>query len=389
MATKRPSLLLCGYTYCLAVNRMKAEALSEYFDVTVATLSLDHLVALGKSMASFEETERNPDFDMVRFDPFPVSESGYQSAWTGFGKWMKSRYFDVVLVEGEAWAVYLWQIWWHTARAGRCGTFAEFSWENIERTGIKGWILDKIYRLGAKKKTRVIAGNIAAGEIWKRKGLPESHLRIGPQLGVDENFHPVDSEQKQEIRNLIGLPFASFIIGFIGRFVPEKGVQDLIEAVKLVRESSGMPVTVALLGNGPEKARYESLGLPFVQFLQPCKHREVAGRIQAMDLMVLPSRSKLTGKIWEEQFGHVIIEATSCGVPVLGSDSGAIPEVLSDPDLVFPQGDVPALAALIGRAVTNPEWLSHKADKLRNHALENYTHQAVARFYADFLLKPL
>ena len=42
---------------------------------------------------------------------------------------------------------------------------------------------------------------------------------------------------------------------------------------------------------------------------------------------------------WKEQFGHVIIEAMACKVPVIGSDSGEIPHVIGDAGLIFPEGN--------------------------------------------------
>jgi len=60
----------------------------------------------------------------------------------------------------------------------------------------------------------------------------------------------------------------------------------------------------------------------------------------AMDVLTLPSR---TCPNWKEQFGRVLIEAMACGVPVVGSDSGAIPSVIGDAGLVFPEGNAVAL----------------------------------------------
>jgi glycosyltransferase involved in cell wall biosynthesis len=52
---------------------------------------------------------------------------------------------------------------------------------------------------------------------------------------------------------------------------------------------------------------------------------------------------------WKEQFGRMLVEAMACQVPVVGSDSGEIARVIGDAGLVFPQGDVPALAACLRR----------------------------------------
>jgi glycosyltransferase involved in cell wall biosynthesis len=62
-----------------------------------------------------------------------------------------------------------------------------------------------------------------------------------------------------------------------------------------------------------------------------------------MDVLVLPSR---TTPRWAEQFGRVLVEAQSCGIPVIGSDSGEIPWVIqvTGGGVIFPEGDDEALA---------------------------------------------
>ncbi len=63
--------------------------------------------------------------------------------------------------------------------------------------------------------------------------------------------------------------------------------------------------------------------------------------MNAIDVFVLPSR---TTPRWKEQFGRVIIEAQACGTPVIGSDSGAIPEVVGKGGWIVPERDPPGLA---------------------------------------------
>ena len=69
------------------------------------------------------------------------------------------------------------------------------------------------------------------------------------------------------------------------------------------------------------------------------------------DMLVLPS---LTRPNWKEQFGRVLIEAMACGVPVIGSDSGEIPNVIGDAGLIFPEGNIPALRDSIAGLLVDP-----------------------------------
>ncbi len=69
------------------------------------------------------------------------------------------------------------------------------------------------------------------------------------------------------------------------------------------------------------------------------------------DVFVLPSLSRPN---WLKQFGRVLIEAMACGVPVIGSTCGEIPNVLGEAGLIFPEGQVEALAACLCALLTNP-----------------------------------
>jgi glycosyltransferase involved in cell wall biosynthesis len=79
----------------------------------------------------------------------------------------------------------------------------------------------------------------------------------------------------------------------------------------------------------------------------------------------------------------VLIEAMSCGVPVVGSSSGEIPHVIGDAGLVYPEGDVQALATTLRRLVEQPALYTDLARRGRARVLERYTQAALARQYYE------
>jgi glycosyltransferase involved in cell wall biosynthesis len=108
-----------------------------------------------------------------------------------------------------------------------------------------------------------------------------------------------------------------------------------------------------------------------------------------MDTLVLPSETTykfktLTAIGWKEQFGHVLIEAMGCQVPVIGSDSGEIPHVISDTGLVFPEGNQQALQDALCQLMTQPELAQQLAEKGYQRAITHYTNQALAQELLDF-----
>ncbi len=145
----------------------------------------------------------------------------------------------------------------------------------------------------------------------------------------------------------------AFTVGFVGRFVPEKGVADLLQALAELDSD----VSLVLIGDGPDKdliaEQIRRLGLSErCRVLPPQNAEDLAASYRAMDVVVLPSRATDT---WKEQYGRVLVEAQLCGTRTAGSDVGAIPIVVGDSRMIFPAGDVGAIAETIRKARANVE----------------------------------
>jgi glycosyltransferase involved in cell wall biosynthesis len=171
--------------------------------------------------------------------------------------------------------------------------------------------------------------------------------------GVDvELFRPRDRVAARAAV-LPSVPVGSgFVAGYVGRLVPEKGVMDLVEALPHCAEN----VHLAFVGSGPFREQLEhraaALGASArVHFLGARGLEDLPEIMNALDVLVLPSR---TTARWKEQFGRVIIEAQACGTPVIGSDSGAIPDVVADGGVIVPEGNPPALAAALRQLEASP-----------------------------------
>src|SRR5207245_1339085 len=162
----------------------------------------------------------------------------------------------------------------------------------------------------------------------------------------------------------------------------QKGLLVLLEAVARLNED----VRILLVGNGPLKVKLlekaQALSLDGrLELREGVPHHEVSQYLERMTVLVLPS---LTTPTWKEQFGHVLIEAMASGVPVVGSDSGAIPEVIGEAGLVVPEGDVRALAEAVHRLISTPGLRTNVASRGRLRVLAEYTNGTVARRLAAF-----
>lgn len=179
-------------------------------------------------------------------------------------------------------------------------------------------------------------------ECARRIGLPGS-------VPISVNFLPVLGPEEATDSG-IHLPWStddSFTIGFAGILSEQKGWKVLLKAMTRLPEK----FKVLLVGEGEQREELEAWlrksdlsGRAYFAGFLP-KDRLLA-TYPLFDVFVLPS---ITLPDLAEQFGAVLAEAMACGVPVIGSDSGAIPETVGEAGVIVPENDPQALADAIRR----------------------------------------
>jgi len=167
-------------------------------------------------------------------------------------------------------------------------------------------------------------------------------------------------------------------IGFVGRMLPGKGLNVLADALKQLRDEEWQLLVV---GDGSERESFtrelsDSGLLERARFTGAVSYDLTPDYFQEIDVLVIPTQT--TARI-REQFGRVIVEAMASGVPVIGSTCGAIPEVISDAGLVFPEGDGTALATSLRRLLSDRELQERFSRMGRARVEQNYSWDLVAR----------
>jgi glycosyltransferase involved in cell wall biosynthesis len=250
---------------------------------------------------------------------------------------------DVAFLEAEPFS--LAAVQWGAALRSLRIPFGVQSYENIDRSFPRpvGWLRSRVLR----DATFVAARSDTAGQLVRRWGA-SGEVGLAPPAVPSWERLPEAAAATTATATASG----KFTIGYAGRLVPSKGLDDLLEAVRMMQA----PVELLLIGDGEMRAQLEGQPIPGsrVRVIDDLTHAEMPAGYAQIDVLVLPSRTTPT---WKEQFGRVIVEALWCGVPVVGSDSGEIPWLigLTGGGVVFPEGDRAALATELARLRDQPE----------------------------------
>jgi glycosyltransferase involved in cell wall biosynthesis len=235
-------------------------------------------------------------------------------------------------------------------------------------------LLDYVVR--KSKKTFVITRGME--QVMREYGV-KSRVEILP-VGLDvTKFYP-NYPGAGEIKKKYGLN-----VFFVGRHVEKKGIKYLIEAfAKVVKEIPGCKLLVGGAGPLTEelKALTSSLGLQGnVEFLGSVSVEDLPKYYAAADLFVAPSIIDRVGD--RETQGVVLLEAMASKTAVIGTDTGGIPDVISNGEvgILVPEKDSDALAKEMIRLLQNKGMRDDYAEAGHNHVRKNFTWEAIAKKY--------
>ena len=168
-------------------------------------------------------------------------------------------------------------------------------------------------------------------------------------------------------------PGTRVIVGAVSRLSPEKGLEHLLRATRLLRDR-GTDVDLLLAGDGPSRRSLEKLTQELalgdrVRFHGEIEHRAVRGVLQGLDIFAMPSTA--------EGFGVSAVEASATRLPVVASDVHGIPDVVLDgvTGVLVPPADPPALADAIARLAADASLRERMGDAGRAFVEREYRWQ--------------
>lgn len=191
-----------------------------------------------------------------------------------------------------------------------------------------------------RQVSRFVVSSAFMRRQWSDHGIDRSRVAVIPNALLASTYVPGSEHERQIARQALELPGDAYVVLYLGRLIPQKGIDVLLDAW-------------GQLGLPGDHARLLLVGLPaspdsYVDDLRAkappgCSwlpmRRAVAEVLHAADVLVLPST-------WDEPFGRVIVEAMASGIPAVASAVGGIPEILDGEfaQMLFPRGDASALA---------------------------------------------
>lgn len=357
--------VIVSHLYANPVNRTKLREL--------AGLGVSLAVAVPDRWASSDGLSRNTDRDDdagVRIVPIPVRG---RIAEPGTLRWSAQALRrlltdfrpDLLHIEEEPWSQ---PAGLGVRLARRLGVRSVLSTaESLPRS------LSIRQRLRRERTLRNTAGVIATNHLAlalatkRRPALP--HLTL-PQLGVT----PPPAVPR--------VPHPGLAIAFLGRLVPERGLDLLFRAcVGLAGKW-----TLTVVGTGPSQEELETLAQRLgiaarVSWLGALPRPVMEELWPGLDCVVLPSR---TTQRWVMGVGRAALEAMAHGVAVVGTDSGALRELVGDAGRIVPEEDVPGLAAALQELYADRAECERLGTVGRRRAMEQFSDGAVAGKMLDF-----
>ncbi len=293
----------------------------------------------------------------IRGNPAPDSDPAWHAA--SLRRLLSDFRPDIVQIEEEPWTR-------GAATLARAASRLRLPYVVLARESLP-LSTGVLSRLRRQRTLSGAVGIVGVNESAVRLGVrdhPAIPHRTTPQIGV---MLPLSTHRSSHV----GLS-----IGFVGRLVPEKGLDLLFRAcVKLAGRWN-----ITVVGTGPAQEELEGLAERLgiagrVTWLGALPRPGVEAVWSGLDCLVMPSR---TTARWIEVTPRAALDAMAHGVAVVASAAGALPETLGDAGIVVPEEDVSALAAVLQRLHDAPGECTRLGASGRRRVMDEYTDAAVA-----------
>ena len=234
--------------------------------------------------------------------------------------------------------------------------------------GIEWWMTYEAKRV-------IVCSNSVKWELESHFNLPHDKVTVIPNGVEISNFNL--NINREEVKRRYGIKPDERIVLFIGRLVPQKGVDTLIKAVPLIIQRH-RDAKILIAGDGWSRTYLEelakSMGLgDHVRFLGFISDWELADLMVAADVLVVPSVY--------EPFGIVALEGMAAGTPVVATNIGGLSEIIEHDKtgvLVYPRNPE-SIAWGVNRVLSDHKYADWLVRNARRKVLEAYSWEEIAK----------
>jgi glycosyltransferase involved in cell wall biosynthesis len=368
-------LLTVGHSYAVALNRRLADEMAR------AGGGRWDVLAVGPKWV-------RGDLRTIEFEPSAPGGAPAEAVSVYFSRVPHIMLYGRRLreiVRGGRWdLVHCWQepyvlsggqiMWW----AGRTPTVFT-TYQNLSKRYPPPF--NWVERYCVRKAAGWVTGAVTVRDtLLTRPGYADIPHALAP-LGVDTDVFRPDPAAGAATRVRLGWePGGPPVVGYLGRFTPEKGVALLMRVLDRV----AAPWRALFVGGGPLEGELRTWAVRHgdrVRVVTGVPHAGVPAHLSAMDVLAAPSQ---TTDRWKEQLGRMLIEGFAAGLPVVGSDSGEIPHVIADAGAVVPEADEAAWASTIAGLLESPARRADLAARGLARAHDRFAWPVVARRQVEF-----
>ena len=330
----------------------------------IQTYSHEHAIRLAEECEDFavicpDSNGRISDDTDYKFDVMRIKASDnllYVQLFKMLPGFLKNRKFDATFHTQ-------WQTCMPAIRAKRSGIIdkvfsaahaRELLYNPYKYYPVLGWLYSLKRRYVLSRIDHFFPVSNYTSGILRSFGVDPDKITVVPNGSDPHLFKPLNSDELTKDLNLENRK----VILTVTRLVKRKGVDTVLHALSVIKERFP-DVLYLVAGEGPEEERLKKLTVKLnlqnhVRFIGRIDYKKLPEYYNASDIFILASRTVLPDV---EGYGIVFLEANACGKPVIGTNSGGVPDAIvhGETGIIVPENDALKLAEAISELLENPE----------------------------------
>jgi glycosyltransferase involved in cell wall biosynthesis len=209
-------------------------------------------------------------------------------------------------------------------------------------------------------------------QVINQQGKYLGPVYLQTQIGVNRDVYHPDDNRREQIRKKYNIQKDDWVFCSAIRIEKAKGVFDIISACKLIREK---PFKYLLMGNGKDFEKVKSviqqgnLASKIILTDRVPPGEQVAAHLNASDCFI---HVPITTDNWVDTFPLAVVQGMASGLPVIGSDSGAVPYQLGPDGIIVKEGNPNELAKMMIKTINEKKWAKKIGLKMLERVLNSF-----------------